>query len=84
MSFNEIFGLERLSEERSDICGFLNLIRWSKKSNMGRSKRSNIFSLFKMPVYRVAVSLELIRETILNSWIETFAELGMPKGRDIF
>ena len=51
---------------------------------MGRSKRSNIFSLFKMPVQRVAVSLELIRETILSSWIETFAELDMRKGRDIF
>ena len=78
------FPLERLSEERSDIYGFLDLIRRSKKSNMGRSKRSNIFSLFKMSVHRVAVSLKLIRETILSSFVETFSKLGMRKGRDIF
>jgi len=40
-------------------------------SNMGRSKRSNNFSLFLMAVYRGAVSLEPIRETILSSSIET-------------
>jgi hypothetical protein len=76
--------LERLSEERSDICGFLDLIRRSKKSNMGRSKRSNIFSLFKTPIHRAAVSLELIPQTNLSSWIETFTKLGMRKGRDTF
>jgi hypothetical protein len=55
-----------------------------KKSNMGRSKGSKIFSLFKTPIHRAAVSLELIRETILSAWIETFTKLGMRKGRDIF
>jgi hypothetical protein len=37
-----------------------------------------------MAVHRVAVSLEPIRETILSSWIETLAELGMPKVCAIF